>query len=323
MKCFFHSQSINPYFNLALEEYLFQNKANDYFIIYVNEPSVVCGKHQNPYKECNIEFVESNGINICRRFSGGGTVFHDAGNLNFCFIESNFNSKGMNIDFKKYTIPVLEFLREAEINASINSRNNILIENKKISGNAEHIAAKRTLHHGTLLFDSNLEMLTDVFAVDTKKYYDKSVQSVTAEVTNIKKHIETFSDIHHFSSQLGKFMMSHYGFVPLELETNDIEKINTLAQTKFRSNEWIYQYSPKYSLKRNIGFSQTEIQINVDKGIIQSFFVSGEDKIIHHISQSATGLAHQTTIFRKIFSDIETTRSIKLSEYGIDIYSFF
>ena len=145
----------DPRYNIAAEEYLLKETGEDYAFFYINEPSIIIGKHQNAYAEVNLDYVRQNHIKVIRRISGGGTVWHDRGNLNFSFILKG--EEGKQVNFRGYAQPVVDFLDELGVEASFGPRNEILVGDLKISGNAEHIHRKRVLHHGTLLFDSDLD----------------------------------------------------------------------------------------------------------------------------------------------------------------------
>ena len=147
----------DPRYNIAAEEYLLKETEDDYAFFYVNSPSLIIGKHQNSYSEINLEYIRSNRIPVIRRISGGGTVWHDMGNLNFSFILNG--EEGKLVNFREYAQPVVDFLNTLGVKASFGSRNEILVEGLKISGNAEHIHRNRVLHHGTLLFNSDLDAL--------------------------------------------------------------------------------------------------------------------------------------------------------------------
>ena len=152
-----HLKNTNPFYCLAAEEYLLKNFDDDIFMLWQSKDTVVLGKHQNALAEINYPFVRANNVTVARRISGGGTVFHDAGNVNFAFIK-NVKSPA-EISFKQFTQPVVEALALLGIEATSSGRNDLLIEGLKISGNAEHVFKNRVLHHGTLLFNSDLENL--------------------------------------------------------------------------------------------------------------------------------------------------------------------
>lgn len=187
---FLVNKSTNPFFNLALEEYLLKNVdiKKDYFILWQNEPTIVIGKHQNTLKEINMNFVKDNNINVVRRNSGGGAVYHDLGNINFTFI-TKYDEKHL-LDFKTFTNPVVYSLGKLNVKAELSGRNDILIDGRKISGNSQHIYKDRFLHHGTLLFNSELENLVKALNVDNDKILSKGIESIKSRVTNIKEHVK-------------------------------------------------------------------------------------------------------------------------------------
>ena len=146
----------NPYYNLAVEEYLFKTSDDSVIMLWQNEPTVVIGKNQNAFAELNLDYVREKGINIARRITGGGAVYHDEGNVNFSFIAKN--SETNELDFKSYTEPIIEALSKIGVKAMLSGRNDILVEDRKISGNAQYNADGRVLHHGTLLFSADFSV---------------------------------------------------------------------------------------------------------------------------------------------------------------------
>ncbi len=149
--------STDPFFNLAVEEYLLRNRTEDFLVLGINDPSVIIGKHQVAHREADTKFVMENNIPVIRRISGGGTVYHDFGNVNFSFILNS--ARGTQVDFRKYTLPVIEFLASLKVNAELEGKNDLKVNGLKISGNAEHVYRERVLHHGTLLFNADLGKL--------------------------------------------------------------------------------------------------------------------------------------------------------------------
>ena len=186
MRCFI-SNSSTPSFNLATEEYFLKNSSDDFFILYVNESCVVVGKHQNVLSEINLRYIIENRIKVARRISGGGAVFHDLSNLNFCFIQNCENREKIN--FQYFISPILESLNSLGLEVSFSGRNDLILKSTKISGNAMHIYKNRVLAHGTLLFDTNLHQLSNSLINNYKLFTDRSIKSVKSKVTNISNFL--------------------------------------------------------------------------------------------------------------------------------------
>lgn len=266
------SNSNNPYFNLATEEYLFKNFNEDFIFVYTNYDSVIIGKHQIPYKEVDFKFVNTNNIAICRRFSGGGTVFHDSQNLNFAFVCKNKNNE-INVDFNLFTQPIIAFLKSLSLNAYKNSRNSIIIDEKKVSGNAEHVNSKRILHHGTLLFNSNLNNLNSSFKNDPSRFIDKSVASVSSSVNNILNFLVEKIDFNDFTNLFCSFMKDYYNCQKFEFSDVDIQNINRLKLEKYQTDYWNFMYSPNYFFSGEFIYDSKKyfFSFEVIKGFIKKF----------------------------------------------------
>ncbi|MFY9150396.1 MAG: lipoate--protein ligase [Prolixibacteraceae bacterium] len=266
----------DPYFNLAAEEYFLKHFQEDFFMLWRSLPSVVVGKHQNALAEINHEFVRENQIPVARRLSGGGTVFHDPGNVNFTFIRNV--EKISEVNFKVFTVPVVEALKKLGVDAYTTGRNDLLIDGKKISGNAEHVHRNRVLHHGTLLFDSHLEALKGVLKVDLSKFEDKAVQSNRSEVTNIANYLPKPISAEEFTNFIFAEISRNYPeFQVYELTSEDIEAIEKLSTEKYQTWDWIFGYSPKYRFSNNVETEHGEINISlvVEKGHCTEVIVSG------------------------------------------------
>ena len=163
--------SLDPHFNLAAEEYLLTQSKEEIFMLWRNDRSVIIGKNQNAYAELNLPFVEEHNVKVVRRMTGGGAVFHDPGNINFTFI---VNSAEKAIDFVPYTAPIIDYLRSLGADATLSGRNDILIDGRKVSGNAQCVLNGRTMHHGTLLFSSDMSELAGALKVDESKIKSES-----------------------------------------------------------------------------------------------------------------------------------------------------
>lgn len=287
--------STDPYFNLAAEEYFLKNFQEDFFMLWRSRPSVVVGKHQNALAEINHEFVRKNQIPVVRRLSGGGTVFHDPGNVNFTFIRSV--EKISEVNFKVFTVPVVNALKKLGVEAYTTGRNDLLIDGKKISGNAEHVHKNRVLHHGTLLFNSHLEALKGALKVDLSRFEDKAVQSNRSEVTNISDYLPDPVSVEEFTGFLFSEISQCYPeFRVYDLTTEDIQAIEKLRIEKYQSWEWIFGYSPRYRFTNKLETANGEILVSllVEKGLISEVSVSGvvPAKIGKEISEALLGCRH-------------------------------
>lgn len=271
-----HLKNTDPYFCLAAEEYLLKNFTDDIFMLWQSENAVVVGKHQNAMAEINHRFVHEKNIAVCRRISGGGTVFHDAGNVNFTFIK-NVKSPA-EISFKLFTSPVVEALAKLGIEATTSGRNDLLINGLKISGNAEHVYKNRVLHHGTLLFSSDLENLGQAIKVAPGKYEGKAVQSNRSPVANISQFLKTPMKTGEFIQFLLDVQLENPENQSYVLNDIDIQAIEKSASEKFSTWEWNFGYSPKYTFKNEVEIEGKKLSVRlvVEKGVIVEAEIGGE-----------------------------------------------
>lgn len=243
-------KNTDPFFCLATEEYLLKNFDDDIFMLWQSDKTVVVGKHQNALGEVNYRYVRENDITVARRISGGGTVYHDAGNVNFAFIK-NVKSPA-EISFKQFTEPVVEALAQLGIEATTSGRNDLLIKGLKISGNAEHVFKNRVLHHGTLLFNSDLENLGNSIKVIPGKYTSKAVQSTRSKVANIAPFLKTEMSIEAFIDFLIGVQLKKEGAESYTISADEEKAINKLVDEKFTTWEWRWGYSPKYTFTNKV-----------------------------------------------------------------------
>ena len=223
------SPSTDPRWNLALEEYAFDSLPRDksYFMLWQNHNTIVVGKNQNAAAEINGQFVRSHGITVVRRLSGGGTVYHDMGNLNFTFITDAGDVE--DIDFSQFCKAIVEALVTLGVKAEVNGRNDITIDGKKFSGNAQYLRDGRVMHHGTLMFRSDLSVLQDALHVDREKLSAKGIASVVSRVTNIGDHLPPEVGIEDLRAALLQHIPCENGGVPYPLTEEDIAAIDTIA----------------------------------------------------------------------------------------------
>ncbi|KEI99557.1 lipoate--protein ligase [Clostridium botulinum A2B3 87] len=277
---FLVNKSTNPFFNLALEEYLLKNVdiKEDYFILWQNEPTIVIGKHQNTLKEINMNFVQDNNINVVRRNSGGGAVYHDLGNINFTFI-TKYDEKHL-LDFKTFTNPVVYSLGKLNVKAELSGRNDILIDARKISGNSQHIYKDRFLHHGTLLFNSELENLVKALNVDNDKILSKGIESIKSRVTNIKEHVKEDISMEEFKEILIEniFIWNKSSLKEYNLTSDHINEIEKLMKEKYMTWQWNYGESPEFNYRNSKRFQggKLEVLLNIVEGHINECKIYGD-----------------------------------------------
>jgi lipoate-protein ligase A len=303
----------DPYFNLAAEEYFLKNFQEDFFMLWRSRPSVVVGKHQNALAEISHEFVQKHQIPVTRRLSGGGTVFHDPGNVNFTFIRSV--EKIQEVNFKIFTIPVVEALAKLGVEAYSTGRNDLLIDGKKISGNAEHIHKNRVLHHGTLLFDSKLEALKGALKVDLSKFDDKAVKSNRSKVTNIAGYLPDPMTVEEFTgflfAEIRLNIPESKVYEPTEADLGAIEK---LSIEKYQTWEWIFGYSPKYRFTNQLETESGAILITilVEKGMLVEVSVSGfmPEEYGQKIAAVLIGCRHDFNAVKTALSSLDNQSQI-------------
>ncbi len=302
------NKSIEPYFNLAAEEHLFSNYQENIFMLWRNDKAIIVGKHQNTLSEINYEYVKENNIKVVRRLSGGGAVFHDLGNLNFTFIE---NGKKENlVDFRKYVQPIIHILNKIGINAKFEGRNDLTIDGKKFSGNAEHVVRERVLHHGTILFSSKMSDLTKALKVNELKFSDKAVKSVRSRVTNIEDHLTTDLNIEQFIELVFNSILEMYpDSKPHSFSDDDIQTINQLVERKYSTWEWNFGYSPEYNFHKalkTIG-GTIEISLFAYQGVIKEFKFNGDffaKKDITEIEEALKDMPHEESAIRAKLIDM-------------------
>lgn len=269
--------SINPFFNFALEYYFITEKQlseEQIFIFWRTEPTVMVGKYQNTLEEINERYVKKHNINVVRRITGGGTIYTDMGGWEFSFITKG---EADQIDFLQYIQPIIAALHKMGVKAQFNSRNDLVIDNQKFSGNAQCKHNGYTLHHGSLLFDTDFEQMVRCITVDDYKIISKGIKSVRDRVTNISDHLAAPMDALDFKKSMVKSIMNGLD-QEYKLTEKDIKRINKIAQDKFASWEWNYGKSPKFNITRTGYFDggKIEFKLQVNGGIIENCGVYGD-----------------------------------------------
>lgn len=271
-----HNTSTDAAFNLATEEWLLRNTDEDIFMLWRNAKAVIVGRNQNSAAEIDEAYIRENGIQVIRRLTGGGAVFHDQGNVNFTFIQLKQTTR--QIDFQRFTTPILEALQAMGVNCSFTGRNDLVIDDCKFSGNAQLIEKDRVLHHGTLLYSAEMADLSGALKVNPVKYVDKAVKSIRKRVTNISSHLPEPVSVEQF---IDRVMRHVAGVVPpsaLGLHPEEIAAINELVRTRYSSWEWNFGASPRYTFSlatRTVG-GVVEVHLNVEHGRITAARIFGD-----------------------------------------------
>lgn len=303
------SENTDPYFNLASEEYLLKCCDKDVFLLYRNMPSIVVGKHQNTLAEINLSLVQEKKLKVARRISGGGTVFHDLGNLNFTFITGG--REGELVNYHRFTLPIIEAMGKMGLETRLGKRNELLLGDLKISGTASHVYKQRVLHHGTLLFSSDLGEMSAALKVQPERFTDRAVKSIRSKVTNIRDHLVDKMDVTDFQNRIFSHILNTMD-AARKYKYSDHEEINKLRNSKYSTWEWNFGYSPKYQFTKNLRFKtgNIDLSMNVEKGIIQEVNIEGDfmsKKDIHVLEGLLVGTIHDPETLRNRLSGIEVT----------------
>lgn len=307
------SPSHDAYFNIATEEYLLSRfPKEDLFLLYVNAPSIIVGKFQNTLAEINLQYVQEKNIKVVRRMSGGGTVYHDLGNLNFSFHtllgEYDF------MDFSAFTKPVLTLLNNLGVPAVLKGRNDLLVDDKKFSGNAKLARQGKMIQHGTILLHSEMEVLSQALTVNPLKFVDKATKSTRSRVTNLSEYLPEPLSTEALKKLLTEEIIHNNPAAErYELTPEDITGIKKLAAEKYETWDWNFGFSPNYNFKKGIkvpaGF--IEVHLDVEKGTIKQAKIFGDffaAKPIEELEAKLIGLKHESSVLLELLSSVDITQ---------------
>lgn len=318
---YIESNSTDVYFNLALEEYVFQNfPKDDCFMLWINDNSIVMGKYQNAFEEINIKEVEKIGIKVARRNSGGGTVFHDKGNLNYSIIKNYDKNLGSN--YNDFIDPVINALNKLGVKAKQAGKSDIVINNKKISGSAQYSKRGRILHHGTLLYNSDLGLLEKMLETSKGLIESKSVKSIRSSVTNISDHIDKRIPIEEFKEKLLNVLFAdNYDIINrVKIDKEQTQKIQDLARKKYMDWQWIYGKSPNFKFEKEARINNIDLKISllVEKGIISEAHIEGVNCSSYEI---ASKIIRTRYGYKEIFNKLKVIESLNIeSDVLVDCF---
>ena len=302
-------ESHDPYKNLAIEEYLLECADDDIMMLWQNPPCVVIGKNQNAFAEINTDFTNKNGILVARRVSGGGAVYHDLGNVNYTFISSKRED---GIDFKTFTAPIIDALSSLGVSVSLSGRNDLEANGRKVSGNAQHVRGSKVLHHGTLLFNSNLNILSDALKVDEEKIKTKAIKSTRSRVINLIDLMDEKIEVSDFISSIAEFVIKKYDAkitdAPKSSRIDELEKRNRSREWLFPENGYISKYSTRRKVKYNFGI--VDIYLEMKNDVIEDAKILGDFFGVNDISIVEKSLAG-----KRIDELFEVSEILSISKY--------
>lgn len=308
------NKSNNPAYNIALEAYAFREllSEDEIFILWINEPAIIIGKHQNTIQEINKEYIDAHGIHVARRLSGGGAVYHDLNNLNYTII-SNKSEEGA-FDFKTFSQPVIETLADLGVKAEFTGRNDLEINGKKFCGNAQAYYKGRMMHHGCLLFDVDMTVLGDALKVSKDKIESKGIKSVRARVTNILGELPEKITVNEFSDKiLAKMKETYPDMTEYILSEDELAKIQKSADEQFGNWDWVYGKAPEYTIERNVRYPAGKINTfaNVEKSIIKNIKIFGDFfgiKDVQDIEELLVGTRYENKDVLEKLKTIDTSQ---------------
>jgi len=298
---YINHNSTDANFNFALEKYALETLdiADDYFLFWRTTPTLMIGRYQNTRAEVNMDFAQANHINIVRRITGGGTIYTDMGGWQFSFITKNPQDK--HIDFARFTKPIIDALASMGVLASLSGRNDLLIDGKKFSGNAQFKNNRVNLHHGSLLFDTDLDCLVRALSPDDEKIVSKGIQSVRQRVTNIIDYLPKPISSEAFGDRMIEFLT--YGRKTYRLSAQDIACVNRIKQNQFDTWDWNFGKSPQFNLCKEQRFSGGKLTVcmQVNAGVIEDIAFSGDffaQGDLENARQALIGLRHEVNAVR-------------------------
>jgi lipoate-protein ligase A len=306
------NDSMDPYYNFALEYYLITESAlaDDIFLFWRTDPTLMIGRNQITAEEINGAYAREKGINVVRRITGGGTIYTDPGGWQFSYIIKG--RPQAEVDFRTYAQPIIDALKVLGVEAYFNNRNDLLIGDRKFSGNAQFSTERLTLHHGSILYDTDLGELVRSITVAEEKIISKGIKSVRQRVTNVSEHMPRKMDPLEFRDAMLQTLLK--GTTEHALEPHGLRRVEEIAEAKFRSWDWNYGASPQFSITKSERFAggKVEVGLNVGQGRVSACRISGDffsRGDVSDLSNALIGCVYEETAIRQ-----------RLEEAGADRY---
>ena len=294
----------DAYFNIASEEYLLKQCKGYYIYLWVNAPAVIVGVNQNTLQEVNLGYTDERNIKVVRRQTGGGAVYHDLGNICYTVI-APYSANENN--YVKFTAPVIEYLNTLGVKAEFSGRNDIAVDGKKISGNAQTVYGNRIMHHGTLLFKTDMEALTGALKPNKLKVESKGIKSIRARVTNICDCLKTPMNAEEFLQGLAQYFkkdLPEYKFTD-----EDLSAIDKLVKEKYSTYEWNIGYSPKGKNRFDGRFDFGTLTLTFDtvNGVIENAEIFGDFFSLTPVcvlNAKLSGVRYEKSAMKEVLSDV-------------------
>lgn len=304
--------STNPYYNMAFDEYCLESLPIDepVFFLWQNRPAVIVGFNQEVNTEVNLDYLKENGIDLVRRVTGGGAVYHDLENLNYTIVG---RSEDLERDYPEYASLLAKALQTLGVPATLSGRNDILVEGRKVSGFAKRVCKNRLMVHGTLMYNVDVDVLTHVLNPSTTKLQSKGIASVRSRVANLCDYLPEIPDIQTFSQRLEEILSNNYTDTEYQLTETDLANIQRLTDKKFATWEWNYGRSPKATLVHSarLACGTVEIHLTLAENRIASCRFGGDflgNLPASDVEKALTGIPYEINEIRKCLSKIEISR---------------
>ena len=304
--------STNPYYNMAFDEYCLESLPIDepVFFLWQNRPAVIVGYNQEVNTEVNLDYLKEKGIDLVRRVTGGGAVYHDLENLNYTIVG---RSEDLERDYPEYAALMMKALQALGVPATLSGRNDILVEGKKVSGFAKRVCKNRLMVHGTLMYNVDVDVLTHVLNPSTTKLQSKGIASVRSRVTNLCNYLPELSDLQAFKNRLEEILSNNYSDAEYKLSETDLAHIQQLTDEKFATWEWNYGRSPKATLVHSarLACGTVEIHLTLAENRIASCRFGGDflgNLPASDVEKALTGIPYEINEIRKCLSKLEISR---------------
>ena len=296
----------NPYYNMAFDEFCLESLPIDepVFYLWQNRPAVIVGYNQEVNTEVNLEYLKANDIALVRRVTGGGAVYHDLGNLNYTIVG---RSEDLERDYPEYASLMMKALQALGIPATLSGRNDILVGGKKVSGFAKRVCKNRLMVHGTLMFDVDLDKLTQVLNPSATKLQSKGIASVRSRVANLREYLPEIADIQAFSQRLEEILSCNYKDAEYKLSEDDLAHIQKLTDEKFATWEWNYGHSPKATLihSARLTCGTVEVHLTLKENRIASCRFGGDflgNLPASEVEKALQGVVYEADAIRECLS---------------------